>query len=192
VEDGTSTWRVTASAVNTSGPSDSIVYIGNDWSGSLRDAEWNTSDMYANMLGDICQYLAKTDSALVGYRLPLPDEYQLPNYPIVWNTTTPSEGGWLKGSDRFTVPSLDYAADGREDFMAFGSAINQEMGVVLPGTLYLGPPVVKYLEGFYWSANRVRVLGDVMHFSVLAVYFRNVSYWHFLSVRCIRKLPGDP
>jgi hypothetical protein len=214
VEGGTSTWSAPTTSPY-SGWGD-IPRLGMSPDFSLTDAEWNTPEMYANLKGDICQYLGKTDTALNGYRMPIWAEYQVAL--VSWNTETPTSGGWLKGDGNFTMVYDAGYADGRADFLAtqkgtsynpnqptngagmkLGAGINWEMGVVLPasayrdGSSYLG---AIGLVGSYPHASSYTTQGGgptFLTFNANQIYYGWAQTNQFSPpVRCIRKLPGDP
>jgi hypothetical protein len=136
---------------------------------ALMNPNLNTTTMYQNKRGDICQYLSKTDSALTGYRMPKETEFAtMPGENLVaWNTMAPSVDGWVKGAGDFYYMTQAYnsnRADGQTDMLnaagnydkkIFGSAINAEQGVVLPASgMLTGIGWMNAgMQGYYWSCS---------------------------------------
>jgi hypothetical protein len=185
-EDGDSTWEI------ISGGSYDYLSSGGGSGGLdntyLMDADRNTSEMYTNLKGDICQYLGKTDAALNGYRMPIANEF-------------PTGSEWVMGDGSFVhTPSASYA-DGRADFLSsnngagikLGSAIHPSTGLVLPAAGYktyyewVSPSSVGG-EGQYRTAS----ISFVLFFNSAEMRHMNQFGSYYVSIRCIRKLPGDP
>jgi hypothetical protein len=116
--------------------------------------------MYANLRGDICQYLGATRSDLSGYRLPMSSEFGGSTDRIEWDSsnpgTTPVSGGWVRGTNTFSTVLAAATPDGQTDLIAAGLGYveNRTMDVVFPASGY------RALDG-----------GELMHVGHIANYW---------------------
>jgi hypothetical protein len=121
----------------------------------VMQADKNTDQMYANLLGDICQFLGKTRSALDGYRLPMKSEFGLTGSHIDLNETTAIGGGWKRtGSfEEIHLGKPDGTADlsdpSNSAGKVLGLGINETMGIIFPtsGTRMPSPASPLHSEG---------------------------------------------
>jgi hypothetical protein len=168
VHRGTSTWSPTTVAAysNISGMTGaSSTDVSNTF--LIDDARNDPTTMWANRLGDICQYLGATGAAPTGYRLPIAAEMGAGSSQQFGESTEPVAGGWVRMNN---VDGTFYAAsyaDGTADFNSTANgtggklnlALNSVMGnVKLPisGTReasYDGELVYVNRQVLYWSGS---------------------------------------
>jgi hypothetical protein len=216
MEGGTSTWSTPATSPSWA----NIPYLSSSYDATpygidntyVMDAARNTTAMYDSLRGDICQYLGKTDPALYGYRLPIQNE--MVSGGQAWNTTTPTEDGWIKGDGSFVLTPTAGYADGRADFLAtqqgtgydpaqptngagvkLGAAINQELGVVFPvGGLCSGALFNVGVYGYNWSCSALSATNAwelVFGSATVGSQSSGISRSSAMPVRCIRREPGE-
>jgi hypothetical protein len=140
-------------------------------------------EMWANLWGDICQYLGATGAAPNGYRLPKSSEWGLEGLTY-WDSTdpehTPVGGGWVQGTaaTHFVTTLTAGYPNGRADFLTdeysdtfdpakhtnragkeLGSIKNLTMGnIVLPNSGYRNGNSSGILSdvgryAYYWSGS---------------------------------------
>jgi hypothetical protein len=172
------------------------------------DDDWNKYEVYKEFRGDICQYLSTKTRVVEGdWRLPTSAEFGTVN-TTTWAasnpTTTPNADGWIKGIDPW--PSENTAAgyaDGTADLLddtagknggnaIYGSAINNQLGVVFPSSGYRnydgGPLYHVGLSGYLWSGStNVSTYGYRLYFNGGNVYPSYATDRSFaFPVRCVR------
>jgi hypothetical protein len=169
------------------------------------DAAQNTDARYTDLLGDICQYLGKTQPALNDYRLPTSYEFG-PATVSSWTTETANADGWQKGTGSFSKNTAAGKADGTANLLVasgnngntvYGSGINKTMNdVVFPasGNRYYTTGMLDNvgLRGYYWSSSAFSLqLGYMLYLFESDVYQKEATYSSFaFPIRCVKKV--DP
>jgi hypothetical protein len=222
---GYTTWK--NNIANTARPSTDIPYIDSSYriqsypnsraDTYLIDAARNDpTTMWANLMGDICQYLGMMDTKLKGYRSPIQIEFSSYHgtaitFPVeTWNTSGPVAGGWIKGDGDYSTHTPKAGNPyGTVDFIndkGFGYAYNQTLDMSFPASGYRGdgsaaqPKTGGQLGeigqgGYYQSGSVYMGTGTVydqeFRFFESDVQFTNGAAATFgRPVRCVKKI--DP
>jgi hypothetical protein len=201
----TSTWKspyvspyTTWGSNLSSSPSTDVPYVDGSYTATdqsrsntfLIDAVWNTKEMYERLLGDICQYLGKTDPTnLAGYRLPTESEFGL------------TETGNSLGHNGWSIVSTDFVnsnaynslgnAEGTVDLKAAGKgyAENSAMGgVIFPCTgnrEYTGGLGFVGNYGMYWSGSAAARASDADSYAQFLHFYASIVSSYTLNYRCV-------
>jgi hypothetical protein len=199
VEGGTSTWSAPETSPYSAWQDIPMTFYNQ-----------NTPESYLAKNGDICQYLGKTDAALEGYRLPTGNEMGsgewiteigVAAYELEYSGNMYADGrADLFATQQGTGYDPDQPTNGLgEKHTAY---INSEMGVVLPGAgvIPFGGDgrenlLLEHRPHGVYGTSTGRVFFEGNGEAGVGVDWwvgLGQSEWDLFSVRCIRKLPGEP